>query len=97
MRLVHLIAPSESASSLVQTPQNPLYSPYAYSKLHPYHKPPFASPVQDVISWGLPLHEMLPRKGIATKNWKVAPSGRVVVPLHEMLPRKGIATIMMLY
>ncbi|KHG64418.1 hypothetical protein QT17_12460 [Thermus sp. 2.9] len=53
--------------------------------------PPSKSNVQDGIMRGVQLHEMLPRKGIATLT--EAPTIQALAnQLHEMLPRKGIAT-----
>ena len=54
--------------------------------------PPSRSTVQDDVLRGVPLQEMLPRKGIATTfpiSFPPLPRGFV---LQEMLPRKGIAT-----
>ncbi len=54
-------------------------------------KPPPKRALQDAIPKGLPLQEMLPRKGIDTRRHGARP-GATPPRLQEMLPRKGIDT-----
>jgi hypothetical protein len=55
-------------------------------------KPPPKRALQDAIPKGLPLQEMLPRKGIDTSHGSAWSRMLPTLRLQEMLPRKGIDT-----